>query len=47
MHISEDNIRMYLVEVGWEGVNWMNLAQDRAVVNTVMKLGFNKRRGIS
>jgi len=29
-------------EVGWEGVGWMHLAQDReqlrAVVNTVMKL---------
>jgi hypothetical protein len=35
-----DNIRMDLTETGWEGVNWMRLAQDRdqwrAVVNTVM-----------
>jgi hypothetical protein len=31
---------MYLREIGWEGVNWMHLAEDadqwRAVVNTVM-----------
>jgi hypothetical protein len=25
----EDNIRMYPKEIGWEGVNWMHLAQDR------------------
>jgi hypothetical protein len=35
----EDNIRMDLREIGWEGVDWMHLAQDRvqwrAVVNTV------------
>jgi len=38
----EDNIRMDLTEIGWEGVNWMPLAQDRnqwqALVNTVMNL---------
>jgi hypothetical protein len=38
----EDNIRMDLREIGWEGVDWMNLDQDRdqwqAVVKTVMKL---------
>jgi hypothetical protein len=38
----EDNIRMDLREVGWEGVDWMHLAQGRdqwrAVVDTVMKL---------
>jgi len=39
-----DNIRMdmNLTETGWEGVDWMHLAQDRnhwwALVNTVMKL---------
>jgi hypothetical protein len=27
--IWEDNIRMDLREIGWEGVNWMHLAQDR------------------
>jgi len=38
----EDSIRMDLRKIGWEGVNWMHLAQDRdqwkAVVKTVMKL---------
>jgi hypothetical protein len=23
-----DNIRMYLREMGWEGVDWIHLAQD-------------------
>jgi len=35
---------MDLREIGWEGVEWMHLAQDRdqlqAVVNTVMNLWF-------
>jgi hypothetical protein len=38
----EDNIRMDLREIGWGGMDWIDLAQDRdqwrAVVNTVMKL---------
>jgi hypothetical protein len=38
----EDNVRMGLKEIGWGGVDWMDLAQDRgqwwAVVNTVMNL---------
>jgi hypothetical protein len=38
----EDNIRMDLKEIWWEGVKWMHLAQDkdqwRGLVNTVMKL---------
>jgi hypothetical protein len=37
----EDNIRMDLREVGWEGMDWIRLAQDRnqwqALVNMVMK----------
>jgi hypothetical protein len=36
----EDNIRMHLREIRWEGVDWMHLAQDRdklqALVYTVM-----------
>jgi hypothetical protein len=36
------NIRMDLREIGWEGVDWIHLAQDRdqclAFVNTVMNL---------
>jgi hypothetical protein len=38
----EDNIRMDLREVGWGGMNWIDLAQDRdqwkALVNMVMNL---------
>jgi hypothetical protein len=38
----EDGIRMYLREIGWGGVDWIRLAQDRdrwrAVVNAVMNL---------
>jgi hypothetical protein len=38
----EDNIKMDLREVGWEGADWISLAQDRdrwrAVVYTVMNL---------
>jgi hypothetical protein len=29
-HRWESNIRMYLREIGWEGMDWMNLAQGRA-----------------
>jgi hypothetical protein len=36
-----DNIKMYLREIGWGGMNWIDLAQDRAqwraLVSTVMK----------
>ena len=37
----EDNIKMYLQEVGCGGMDWIELAQDRgrwwALVNVVMK----------
>jgi hypothetical protein len=40
-HTLEDNIKMDK-KIGWEGVDWIHLAQDRdqqwAVVNTVMNL---------
>jgi hypothetical protein len=35
-----DNIKIDLIEVGWDGIDWIDLAQDRdkwrALVNTVM-----------
>jgi hypothetical protein len=37
-----DNIKMDLREIGWDGMNWINLAQNmdqwRVLVNTVMNL---------
>jgi hypothetical protein len=37
-----DNIKMDLTEIGWDGVDWIELAQGRnqwrALVNTVMNL---------
>jgi hypothetical protein len=37
-----DNIKIELREIGWDGVDWVDLAQDRdhwrALVNTVMNL---------
>jgi hypothetical protein len=37
-----DNIKMDLLEMGWGGVDWIGLAQDRdkrrALVNAVMNL---------
>jgi hypothetical protein len=39
-----DNVKIDLTEIGWEGVDWMHMAQDRdqwrAVVNTVLNLRF-------
>jgi hypothetical protein len=37
-----DNIKIDLGEIGWDGMDWVDLAQDRdqwrALVNTVMNL---------
>jgi hypothetical protein len=37
-----DDIKMDLIEIGWNGMDWIELAQDRdqwrALVNTVMNL---------
>jgi hypothetical protein len=37
-----DNIKMFLRDIEWEGMDWIDLAQDRdhrrALVNTVMNL---------
>jgi hypothetical protein len=47
----QDNINIDLQEVGFRGMDWIDLAQYkdrwRALVNAVMKLGFHKMRGIS
>jgi hypothetical protein len=41
-HTWVNNIRMDLIEIGWSGMNWIDLTQDRdqrrALVNTVMNL---------
>jgi len=41
-HRCEDNITTYLKEIGWEGMNWIDLPQDRdrwwTVLNVVMNL---------
>jgi hypothetical protein len=41
-----DNIKMDLLEIGWGGVDWIRLAQDRdkwrALVNAVMNLRVQK-----
>jgi hypothetical protein len=43
------NIRMYLRDIWWKGVDWIYLAQDRdqwwALLNRVMNLGFHKSQG--
>jgi hypothetical protein len=43
----ENNIKMELREIEWEGMDWLPLAQDNgqllATVNTVMHLQFHKR----
>jgi hypothetical protein len=37
-----DNIKIDLREIGWDGMDWIDLAQDRdqrrALMNTVMNL---------
>ena len=47
----ENNIKMGLQEVGYVGMDWIELALDRdrwqALVNAVMNLRVPKMRGIS
>jgi hypothetical protein len=44
-----DNIKMDLGEIGWDGMDWIGLAQDRdqrrALVNTVMNLRIPQNAG--
>jgi hypothetical protein len=46
-----DNIKIDLREIGWDVMDWIDLVQDgdqlRALVNTVMNLGFHKMLGSS
>jgi hypothetical protein len=41
-HRWVDNIKMNLREIGWDGVDWIDMTQDmeewRALVNTVLNL---------
>jgi hypothetical protein len=41
-HRCMDNIKMDLGEIGWDGADWIDMAQDRdqwrALVNTVLNL---------
>jgi hypothetical protein len=43
IHKCVNNIKMDLGETGWDGVDWIDRAQDRdqwrVLVNTVMNLG--------
>jgi hypothetical protein len=44
-----DNIKIDLREIGWDGMDWIDVAQDRdqsrALVNTVMNLRVPKNAG--
>jgi hypothetical protein len=41
-NVGGDNIKMDLREIGWDGMDWIDVSQDRdqwrALVNTVMNL---------
>jgi hypothetical protein len=36
-----DNIKMHLKEIGWGGVEWINLAQDRDQRRALMNMAMN------
>jgi hypothetical protein len=50
-HRWQDNIKIDLREIGWGGMDWINLAQDRdrwkAFLNTIMNLRVYKMLGNS
>jgi hypothetical protein len=45
----ENNVKVDLQEIGWEGMDWIDLAQDRdrwrTLVNAVMNLRVPKNAG--
>jgi hypothetical protein len=45
----EDNIKIDLIKIGWDGVDWICLAHDKdrwqALVNTAMNLWVPKKAG--
>jgi hypothetical protein len=49
--VEHRDIRMYLKETGWEGMDWIHLAQDRdqrrALVNMVINLRVPQKAGNS
>jgi hypothetical protein len=44
-HGWEDNIKINLMEVGWEGVDWIHLAPDRDQWQTLVKTAMNIKTG--
>jgi hypothetical protein len=40
-HRWKNNIRLDLTETGWEGVEWMHLAQDRDLWQVLVKTVMN------
>jgi hypothetical protein len=38
-----DNIKMDLREIGWDGVDWIDLAQDRDQWRVLVKMVMNLR----
>jgi hypothetical protein len=40
-----DNIKLYLREIEWDVMEWINLAQDTALMNTEIKFRVPKMLG--
>jgi hypothetical protein len=40
-HRWEDNIKMYLLKVGFRGMDWIDLAQDRDIRRTLVNAVLN------
>jgi hypothetical protein len=39
----ENNLQMGLREIGWDGMHWINLAQDRDQLRALLKTVINLR----